>query len=170
MKLLSIFAISAGASSFNEAFNEAYGDVSTMRSEGTSWDDALTHLKRRYKDLELKKYDTSDRFLRKSTNKLWRLMKNKKIRRERRGCWVSWTRTESDLSLDADEKCNYANTLIADIQAGVIFFLGEDPREAYIGNKEIPEQCTAIYSKFKNHTKKLLSWLNANYEAPDCLL
>ena len=71
MKLLSIFAISAGASSFNESFNEAFDDVSTMRSEGTtSWDDALTHLKSRYKDLELKQYDTSDRFLRKSTNKL----------------------------------------------------------------------------------------------------
>ena len=177
MKLLSILAISADATSFNEAFNN---DVSMLRSVAlnqyiqpptettTSWDDALAILKNRYIDLELEQYDTPDRFLKKSTMKLWRMMKNKRNRRVRKGCWVSGTKTGWDLSLDAWEKCDYSNTLLEDIQAGVVFFLGDDPMEAFM-NDQIPEECKRFYDKFENHFHQLLSWLHANWVTPLCM-
>ena len=144
MKLFSVFALSTCAMSFKleEAFNNAFNDASTVRSRETSWDDALILLKNRHKDLELRKYDNSEYFLRKSSKKLYRFVKRIKDRMERKGCWVSGFKTPIDLSVNADNFCYITGHLITDIQAASLFFIGGDYANP-------PEQCEGIFEKFR---------------------
>ena len=147
---------------FEEAFNNAFNDASTVRSRETSWDDALILLKNRHKDLELRKYDISEYFLRKSSKKLYRFVKRIKDRMERKGCWVSGFKTPIDLSVNADNFCYITGHLITDIQAASLFFIGGDYANP-------PEQCEGIFEKFRARLINLVEYFDSvNFVNPDC--
>ena len=150
MKLLSILAISAGAASLNEAFL----DGSKMRgfNEGVrlNWDDFLAHLRTRYKDLELRQHDNSERFLRKNIMKMVRLMQRKQEAMQRKGCLHMDSVIPYDMTVNDYNKCNVKETLMNDVMLASIFFLGSDPYDtAMAGPEHWPEQCEKMISRFE---------------------
>ena len=167
MKLFSILAISAGATSFNKAFL----DGSKMRSFGegqTNYDDFLAQLRTRYIDLELRQHDNSDRFLRKSIMKTVRLMQRKKEAMQRKGCLHMDSVIPYDMTVDDNKKCNVFLTLMKDVQLAAIFFLGSDPYDtAMAGPEHWPEQCEKMISRFEPIFLGYSSYF-ANNELPSC--
>ena len=167
MKLLSILAISAGAASLNEAFL----DGSKMRSFGegqTNWDDFLAHLKTRYKDLELRQYDNSERFLRKSIMKTVRLMQRKKEAMQRKGCLHMDSVIPYDMSVNDYKKCNWPETLMAEVMVAATFFQGSDPYNTVMaGPDHWPEQCRNMNNRFKRIFLSYPSYF-ASKETPLC--
>ena len=151
MKLFSILAFSAGATSFTDIFE----DLSTARSEVTydsnkRYDGSLALLKTRYRDMPiLRVYDNSEYFLRKKTKKLYRELRRRKGRMERKGCWVSGSQHPFNVVLTEKMKCNIFNTLMIDIVITGWFFLGSDPKNV------LPPQCDPI-----------ADYLNAKYYLP----
>ena len=124
MKLISIFAISASALNFKDAFNDNLNGVSKDRTIATTFDEALYHLERRFREMELRQFDNSERFLVKTTRKMYRLVRrwSRQPNKERLGCFVPGQTVPYNLALNPYAKCAVQNTLMHDVYTAAHFF------------------------------------------------
>ena len=168
MKIFPMLAISAGAASFHSASTFLDHPMKNSHNDWrgvTSWDDFLAILRTRYRDLELRQHDNSERFLRKSIMKMVRLMQRKKEVMERKGCWFSNTEVQYDMSLSDWNMCNIHWTLLADVQEAVTFFFGPEPFTTNRG--QVPEHCKGITSRFEPFFNNYQAYF-ANKDMPSC--
>ena len=136
MKLFSIFAISASALNFKDAFNDVTNDTSKDRTIATTFDEALGHFETRFRDMELRQFDNSERFLVKTTRKMYRLVRrwSRQPNKERLGCFVPGQTVPYDLALNPYAKCAVQNTLMHDVYTAAHFFAkGGDPALGNLG-------------------------------------
>ena len=136
MKLFSILAISVTALKFKDVSNDNFNHTSKDRTIATTFDEALDHFETRFTDMELRRFDNSERFLVKTTRKMYRLLKRWKNQpsKERLGCIVPGNTVPFDLALDPYKKCAIKETLMHDVYMGAHFFAkGRDPAEGDFG-------------------------------------
>ena len=155
MKLFSILAISASALNFKDAFN----DTSKDRTIATTFDEALGHLETRFRDMELRQIDNSEKILRKSTMRMYRLMKrwSRQPNKQRLGCFIPGMTVPYDTALTPFKKCDVGITLLNDVYVAGWFFAGSNPGSG------IPEQCRKFnrrielefYNKYVDHFNHL---------------
>ena len=142
MKLFSILAISVSALDFKHAFNDTFKD----RTIATTFDDFLGHLETRHSDMELRQIDNSERFLVKTSRKLYRLMKrwSGQLRKQRLGCFVPGITVPWDTALNPKKTCQVEQTLPTDVVTATNFFAGSDPESGY------PEQCEKFQRRLRD--------------------
>ena len=164
MKLFSILAISASALDFKDAFNDVTNDTFKDRTIATTFDEALGHFETRFRDMELRQFDNSEKLLVKTTRKMYRMLKrwSRQPNKQRLGCFVSGQTVPFDLALDPWKKCAVMPTLLHDVYIAALFFSKNDHTFANLG------KCRKFSERLeRDYYLKILLYLNGK-EMPTC--